>query len=130
VGERRESAVEEGMTQRAPEASPGAEDVPFGPAAAALVAAGIGAFVLGLLTTLNEMSEAVHDFLELNTAVGPLSGKTVFAVAAWAVSWAILHVALRRNDVSQSAVYWLTGVLVALGILGTLPTFFQLFAGD
>lgn len=118
------------MTQVAPEASPDAEDVPFGPAAAALVAAGVGAFVLGLLTTVNEMSEAVHDFLELNAAVGPLSGKTMFAVAAWAISWPILHVALHRKDPSHSAVYWLTGVLVALGVLGTLPPFFQLFAAD
>jgi hypothetical protein len=37
---------------------------PTGPVAAAVLAAGVGALVLGLLTTLNEASTRVSDFLE------------------------------------------------------------------
>ena len=53
-----------------------------GPLAAVLVAAGIGSFALGLFTTLAEASEAFRERLILNEAVGPLSGKTVWATVA------------------------------------------------
>src|ERR687898_2239361 len=100
---------------------------PTGPVAAAVLATGIGAFVLGLLTTLNEASTGVHDFLEFDADVGPLSGKTIFAVIAYAVSWAILHAVWRRQTPVLRPVLIATAVLVALGVLGTLPTFFQAF---
>ena len=53
---------------------------PFGPVAAVFTAAGIGAVVLGILTTLTEASASIKDALQLNDRVGPLSGKTIFAV--------------------------------------------------
>src|SRR4029453_7395002 len=54
-----------------------------GLAAAALLAAGAGAFVLGLLTTLAEASTGTADFLQFNDRVGPLSGKTIIAAIAY-----------------------------------------------
>jgi uncharacterized membrane protein YesL len=32
--------------------------------------------------------------------------------------------------VNLTRIFWLTLVLVGLGVLGTLPTFFQLFAAE
>ena len=52
-------------------------DKPDGPAAAAMVAAGIGIFVLGLLTTLAVPWTDLKDFLadfQLGQGVGPLAG--------------------------------------------------------
>jgi drug/metabolite transporter (DMT)-like permease len=108
------------------------EDVerPTGPVAAALLAVGIGSVVLGFLTTLNEASTEVHDFLEFDEDVGPLSGKTIIAVIAYLASWAILHAVLRRKDPALRPILIVTGVLIALGILGTFPTFFQEFAPE
>jgi hypothetical protein len=63
-------------------------DRPTGPAAAAVLATGVGPFVLGLLTTLSEASTGVHDFLEFDKDVAPLSGKTIIAAIAYLVSWA------------------------------------------
>lgn len=103
---------------------------PFGPAAAVLLASGIGAIVLGFLTTLNEASTSVHDFLELDTGVGPLSGKTVIAGAAFFAAWAILYGVLRRSSPSVKATLVATSVLLALGFLGTFPIFFQAFASE
>jgi hypothetical protein len=57
-------------------------DRPTGPVAAAVLAAEVGIFFLGLLTTLSEASVGVHDFLDFYDKVGPLSGKTILAVAA------------------------------------------------
>ncbi len=119
-----EMAAEE---QRVPEAAE-EPDKPFGPPAAAFLAAGIGAFVLGLLTTVAAASEAIAEKLEFSTPVGPLSGKTTIAVAAWLVSWLVLHLALRGRDPAPRTVFWVTAVLVVLGLLGTFPIFFEAFA--
>ncbi|GAB3409979.1 hypothetical protein [Flindersiella endophytica] len=100
---------------------------PEGPAAAALVAAGVGAFTLGLLTTLAEVSTTVKDWLTFSDSVGPLSGKVLITVTIWIVAWIVLHLALRTRAQLNSRVLTATGVLLALGILGTFPLFFQLF---
>ena len=108
------------------------EDVerPTGPIAAAVLAVGIGAFVLGLLTTLSEASTGVHDFLEFDQDVGPLSGKTVIGVIAYLTSWAVLHGLWRRQNPALRPILIITVVLIALGVLGTFPTFFQAFAAE
>jgi hypothetical protein len=103
---------------------------PFGPAAAVLLAAGLGAFILGLLTTLAEASTGIKDGLQWNDRVGPLSGKTIIAAAVFLGSWAFLTATLRRSDPPWKTVVYATGVLVALGFLMTFPTFFQAFAPD
>ena len=102
---------------------------PEGPAAAALLAAGIGAAALGLVTTVAAASETVNDWLRLSESVGPLSGKTIFAVVVWLVAWAVLHPLLRRSRVS-SAVLAITAVLVLIGVIGTFPIFFEAFAPE
>ena len=51
-------------------------DRPAGPVAAALLATGIGAFTLGLFTTLSEASTGIHDFLAFTDEVGPRSGSS------------------------------------------------------
>jgi hypothetical protein len=105
-------------------------DRPTGPVAAAVLATGIGAFVLGLLTTLNEASTGIHDFLEFSTDVGPLSGKTILAAGAYFGSWAILHALWRRQNRDLRPILIAAAALIALGILGTFPIFFQAFASE
>jgi len=105
-------------------------DRPTGPVAAALVATGIGAFTLGLLTTLNEASTGIHDFLQFTDEVGPLGGKTILAVIAYFGSWAALHALWRRQNPVLRPLLITAAVLVGLGILGTFPVFFQAFAAD
>jgi hypothetical protein len=105
-------------------------DRPEGPIAAAILAGGIGCFALGLLTTLAEASTSVHDWLEFNSDVGPLSGKTIVAVAIWLVAWAVLHVAYRDKPFETRRALTIALVLIALGVIGTFPTFFQAFASD
>ena len=104
-------------------------DKPEGPIAAAILAGGIGAAALGLFTTLAEASTDVHDWLEWNADVGPLSGKTLLAVIVWLVAWAVLHVIYRNRAYETRRAFSIAIVLIALGVLGTFPTFFQAF-GD
>jgi len=105
-------------------------DKPFGPVAAVFLAAGIGALVLGILTTLAEASTGIKDALEWWDSVGPLSGKTILASAAFFLSWAVLYAVLRTKDPKPRGVFLWTGILIAAGIVLTFPTFFQAFAPE
>jgi len=99
-----------------------------GMAAAALLATGVGAFVLGLLTTLAEASTGAKDFLQFNDRVGPLSGKTIVAVAVYFGALLVFALIWRRRELALKPVLIAAVVLLALGFLGTFPTFFQAFA--
>jgi hypothetical protein len=118
------------VSQASEEAIAEEADRPFGPVAAAFLAAGIGSLVLGLLTTLAEASATLKEKLQFSDPVGPLSGKTIISVAAWAVAWVVLHLVLRRQDPAPRTTFLVTAVLVALGLLGTFPTFFERFAAE
>ena len=109
---------------------------PNGPAAAAVLAAGIGSFVLGLFVTLNEMSTDIHDFLDfsknygIGSGVGPLSGKVILAVGAYLLSWIVLAMLWRGKEVNFRGVFMLTLVLLAFGFALTFPPIFLIFAAE
>jgi hypothetical protein len=105
-------------------------DKPEGPVSAAIIAGGIGSLALGIFTTLAEMSEGFKDFLNFNNPVGPLSGKTTYAVVVWLVAWVILHVMYKDKAFESRKALTVALILVALGVLGTFPIFFQAFAAE
>lgn len=103
---------------------------PDGPLAAALLAAGIGAFALGLFTTLAEASTGFRERLILNAGVGPLSGKTIWATVIFVIAWAVLYAQMRHRDGLLRSATIAFVVLTLLGLLGTFPIFFQAFAPE
>ena len=103
-------------------------DKPEGPVAAAIIAGGVGALSLGVLTTLAEASVDIKDFLTLDDGVGALSGKTIGAVIIWLVSWVVLHLMYKDKPLETPRALTVALVLIGLGILGTFPIFFQAFA--
>jgi fluoride ion exporter CrcB/FEX len=115
----------------APELGPlNLADKPDGPGAAAMLAAGIGIFVLGLLTTGAVISSGLKDFLlkwEWGQGVGPLAGKTTIASLAFFASWGLLHMAWRNKDVDIKKIFMIGLILGILGAIGTFPTFFEAF---
>jgi hypothetical protein len=123
-----------GDIDRAPEvAELDVEERPDGPAAAAMLAAGIGLLTLGLLTVLSEASTAIHDWLEsweFGQGVGPLAGKTTVSVIVWALSWIVLAIGLRGRDVELKIWFWVALVLGVLGFIGTFPPVFEAFASE
>jgi hypothetical protein len=46
------------------------------------------------------------------------------------VTWAALHAAMRRTQYETRRALGIAIVLVVLGVIGTFPTFFQLFAAE
>ncbi|MGZ8597615.1 MAG: hypothetical protein ACXWXB_05400 [Actinomycetota bacterium] len=106
------------------------EDRVDGPAAAVMMSAGIGIFVLGLLTLLSEASVPIHDFLEFDTGVGPLSGKTVLASAGFLISWLVLGLTMRHKEVDLRRWFWIAFALGVIGAVLMFPPVFQAFASE
>jgi hypothetical protein len=107
---------------------PDLDDKPEGPVSAAILAGGVFALALGILTTLAEASVDIKDFLNFYDPVGPLSGKTIGAVVIWIIAWAVLHLMYRDKSLESRRALTVSLVLIALGALGTFPIFFQAFA--
>jgi len=103
-------------------------DKPDGPVAAAIIAGGIGAFALGFFTILAEVSASFKTLATLNEGVGGLSGKAVFTVIAWLVAWAALHLALRAKSFDVGKATLIALVLIAVGVVTTIPPIFTMFA--
>lgn len=110
---------------------------PNGPPAAAFLAAGIGAFVLGLSVTLAEAfpagegQTAFWDFAAnfgIGSGVGPLSGKVIVGTLAYVISFAGFGLAWRGRQVNLRSVLIISGVLLALGFALTFPPIFKVFA--
>jgi len=121
------------MTTHEPDAKPN------GPAAAAFLAAGIGAFVLGLTVTLHEAfppaldQTAFWDFSKnfgIGSGVGPLSGKVIIGTLAYVVSFVGFGFAWRGREVNLQTVLIASGVLLALGFALTFPPIFEAFAAE
>lgn len=111
----------------------GLEDRPDGPGVAAMLAAGIGIFVLGLFTVLAEVSEGLKSWLEsleFGRGVGSLAGKTIMASLAFVVSWVVLGFLLRGKEVDIRKWFWIAFALGVLGALMTLPPIFEAFAPE
>jgi hypothetical protein len=118
------------QTTTGPSAAAAPATRPNGPVAAVMLATGIGVLVLGILTTVTEASEGLHEFLEFSERVGPLSGKTILAVAAFLVSWGGLHLALRDREMAWRTVTIAMVAMIAAGFVLTFPPFFQLFESE
>ena len=100
---------------------------PSGPAAALILAGGIAVLCMGIVTTLGEASTGIADALQWNDRVGPLSGKTLITVIAFALAWAGLTAFWRRANPPLRSITIVSAVLIVLGLVGTFPTFFQAF---
>ena len=96
-------------------------EMPNGPAMAAFLAAGIGAFAVGLFVLLNETG--IFSAPTLYEPAGGVSGRTTFAMVAWLVAWGVLHARWKGREVAAGKVWVVTAILSALGILGTFPPF-------
>lgn len=90
-----------------------------GASLAAFVAAGIGAFAMGLIVLLNEAGVLVAP--TVYAPAGGVSGRTSIAVVVWLMSWVVLHIRWNGRQVESGAVHAVTLVLIGLGILGTFP---------
>ena len=99
-----------------------------GAAAAALLAAVIGIFVLALMIVLAEANEDFSNWLKWDNEVGPLSGKSSLGLIAWAVTWPVLHLLLYRRDRVLMAASAISLVLFVAAMVLMFPPVFDKFA--
>ena len=110
---------------------------PTGEAVAALLAAAIGMLTLAFVNQITAASEPfnawVHSIGKLwmpgAQGIGPYSGKETLSVAAWLVSWAILHPLLRTRELPLSRCLIVFLVLVGVATTFIWPPVFAHFAG-
>jgi hypothetical protein len=100
-----------------------------GPGAAAILAAGIGCFVLGVLALANDAFSAIQSVFVIWPPSGPLSGVTTAAIAVWLVSWFFLSRLWSGRDVNLSWVNLVAFAMLIGGLLLTFPPFMDLLQG-
>ena len=97
--------------------------------AAVLLAAGIGCFAMGIVTTLSESLKPIANILNLYKPTGPLSGKSLTAIVVWLAAWAVLGRAAQGKQINVGRWITFAMICVVLGFITTFPPFFDLF-GD
>jgi hypothetical protein len=108
-----------------------AEKINLNAAATAFLAGGIGSAVFGLIVLLADAVPSFKEILTLSKDVGDLSGKVVFGMTIWLVTWIVLHFSLKNRTVDFNKCVIAGLFLVALGLLLSFPPFFLIFAaGD
>jgi hypothetical protein len=99
-----------------------------GSSAAAILAAGIGLAVTGLVTVTSENIPAWLSALAWSKPVGALSGKTTLGLIGWVVGWVVFGVIWKDKEVKIRPVLLVTIILAVVGLLTTFPPFFDLFS--
>ena len=111
------------------DAAEATDAVPNGPGAAAILAAGIGSFAIGLFATLGDAFPAVARFFTFYNPTGPLSGVTTSAIVIWLVAWYALFRSWRAATVAIAKINLAAFVLLGLSLLLTFPPFMDLLQG-
>jgi hypothetical protein len=92
-----------------------------GSAAAAILAAGIGSFILGVFAVAGDKSALLKSWFTFYKPTGPLSGVTTSAIVVWLVCWGALQWRWRKSNVSAGLISTLALLLLLLGLMLTFP---------
>ena len=103
--------------------------LPNGPGAAAILAAGIGSAVLGVLSLASDALPAVSHFFGFVPASGDLSGVTTTAVVVWLLAWFVIARRWAGRNVGMAGVTLASFVLLFAGFLFTFPPFMDFLQG-
>lgn len=97
------------------------EEMPNGSGAAALLAAGIGAFALSVLAIATDQIAWMKNPMVFYKPTGPLSGVTTSAIVIWLAVWAILEWRWRKKAVRIGRIALAAVSLLVLALLLTFP---------
>lgn len=101
---------------------------PTGAIVAALFGAWIGLMALAISNIAATADSGFRTATTLNAGIGPYSGKELFMIVSWFVSWPILHFAMRRRALALKPWFgaFLVGMLIA--VLLMWPPVFEFIA--
>ena len=101
-------------------------NLPNGPAAAAILSAGLGCFLLSIFAVAADASKPVAKFFTFYLPTGPLSGVTTTAIVLWLLMWVVLARLWRHRSVAIAKINVVAFVFLFPGILLTFPPFADL----
>jgi hypothetical protein len=104
-------------------------DLPNGPGAAAILAAGVGALALGLFALAGDAVPSLRRAFSIWAPTGPLSGVTTFAMLAWLIAWLILARLWSGRQVRLGLVNAAALAMLAAGLLLTFPPVMDFIQG-
>lgn len=104
-------------------------DIPNGPGAAAILAAGIGSATLGILAVAGDASPAINSMLNFYSPTGALSGVTTITIVVWLAAWFVLFRLWRKRTVALAGVNLAALAMLGVGFLLTFPPFMDLVQG-
>ena len=93
--------------------------VPNGAALAAFLAAGIGAFAMGLIALLDAVG--VLPVPALYEPAGGVTGRTTLAVLVWIIAWVVLHSRWKNREMEPRRIHAAVLALILVGILLAWP---------
>ncbi len=102
-------------------------DIPNGSGAAAVLAAGLGSFLVALFALLADKITAIKSLMIFYRPTGPLSGVTTCAILVWLAAWVVLHVRWRNRTVAFAHIGTAAFILLIVGVLLTFPPIADLF---
>lgn len=97
-----------------------------GPGAAAVLAAGIGSFAMGITSFAADKAKPLANLLNIYRPTGPLSGVSTLTILVWLAGWGLLHYFWRGRSVDLRRIVAVSLALLAAGILLTFPPFADL----
>jgi hypothetical protein len=98
-----------------------------GSGAAAILAAGIGAFTLAVLAIAADKVTSIQRLMVVYKPTGPLSGVTTAAILVWLFTWGILGWRWRDRTVAVGRTNAVALILLAVSLLLMFPPFVDLF---
>ena len=114
------------MPASAPKAA-NVRDFPNGSGAAAVLAAGVGSFLVAAFALIADKSAAIKSLMTFYKPTGPLSGVTTCGIAAWLMAWLVLDRRWSGRTVAMSRVRAAAFALLILAVLLTFPPIADLF---
>lgn len=108
-------------------ASGSLDALPNGSGGAAVLAAGIGSFVLAVVAIAADRIAGLGKLMIFYRPTGPLSGVTTSAIVVWLAVWAVLEWRWRKKTVAMGRIGAAALVLLILGLLLTFPPLADLF---
>lgn len=115
------------MSARSTSVTADGKPIPNGAGAAAVLAAGIGSFLLAVLAIAADQSAFIKSLMNFYKPTGPLSGVTTCAIVVWLAAWAMMHARWRNRNLALARVNAIAFVLLALAVLLTFPPIADLF---
>jgi hypothetical protein len=95
--------------------------LPNGSGAAAILAAGIGAFAIAVLDIAADKVASVKSMMNFYRPTGPLSGVTMVSLILWLVVWGVLEWQWQKKDVAIKQISTIALGLLVASLLLTFP---------